>query len=112
MNKATKRMSTRLEVQVCSLLDSLKIEKKKSRVAIKHLLTVTTMQHNELVAKFQDKIQDIHKEHDRAMCRLQGDRSKEILDNQKFIERLQKQHSKVMTELESEYRLDLTRESA
>ncbi len=42
------------------------------------------------------------------MCRLQGGRSKEILDNQKSLERLQKQHSKVMTELESDYRLDLT----
>jgi hypothetical protein len=42
------------------------------------------------------------------MCRLQGGRSKEILDNQKSIESLQKQHSKVMTELESDYRLDLT----
>ncbi len=56
MNKATQRMSMRLEVQVRSLLDSLKIKKKKSRVAIEQLLTVTTMQHNELVAKFQDKI--------------------------------------------------------
>ncbi len=81
MNKATKRMSKRLEVWVRSLLDSLKIKKKKSRVAIEQLLTVTTMQHNELVAKFQDKIKDIHIEHDRAMCRLQGGRSKEILDN-------------------------------
>ncbi len=101
-------MSTRLEVQVPSLLDSIKIEKKKSRAAIKQLLTVTTMKHNELVAKFQDKIQDIHKEYDRAVCRLQGCRSKEIVDNQKSIERLQKEHSKVMTELESDYRLDLT----
>jgi hypothetical protein len=60
MNKATKRMSTRLEVQVRSLLDSLKIKKKKSQVAIKQLLAVTMMQHNELVAKFQDEIQDTH----------------------------------------------------
>ncbi len=78
--------STRLEVQVRSLSDSLKIKKEKSRVAVKQLLTVTMMQHNELVAKFQDKIRDIPKEHDRAMCRLQGGRSKEILDNQKSIE--------------------------
>ncbi len=81
MNKPSKRMSMRLEVQVHSLSDSLKIKKKISRVAIKQLLTVTTMQHNELVAKFQDKIQDIHIEHDRTICRLQGRGSKEILDN-------------------------------
>jgi hypothetical protein len=41
---------------VRSLSDSLKIKKKKSRVAINQLLTVTMMQHNELIAKFHVKM--------------------------------------------------------
>ncbi len=53
MNQLSTRNAKRLELQVHSLSDYLKIKKKKSRVAIEHLLTVTTMQHNEMITKFQ-----------------------------------------------------------
>jgi len=63
------------------LSDSLKIEKNKSRVAIQQLLTVTTMQHNEMIAKFQAKIGDIQTKHDRALYKLRRCRGNEILNN-------------------------------
>jgi hypothetical protein len=102
-NKSSTRKAKRLKSQVHSLSDSLKIEKKKSRVAINQLLTVTTMQHNELIAKFHIKIGNIQTEHDCALCKLQCGSRNKILNNQKSIERLLKQHNKQMTQLESDY---------
>ncbi len=67
-NETTTRKAERLHVGVRSLSESLKMEKKKSRMAIEQLLILTTAQHNELMSKFQEKIQDVHAEHDRAMC--------------------------------------------
>ncbi len=66
------------------------------------------MQHNEMIAKFHDKIGNIQIEHDRALCKLQRGSENEILNNKKSIERLLKQHSKQMTQLESEYQEGLT----
>jgi len=62
-NKLSTRNAKKLKSQVSSLSYSLKIEKNKSRVAIQCLLTVTTMQHNEMIAKFQAKIGNIQTEH-------------------------------------------------
>ena len=108
MNETKTRNTKRLHLRVCLLSDSHKMEKKKSRAAIEQLLTLTAMQYNELMSKFQEKIQDIHTEHNHPMCRLQGARRKDILNNQKSIKRLQKQHGARVTKLESEYRTDLT----
>jgi hypothetical protein len=107
-NQLSARNAKRLELQVHSLSDSLKIKKKKSRVALKQLLTVTTMQHNEMITKFQVKIGNIQTEHDRALYKLQRGSGNKILNNQKSIEHLLKQHSKQMTQLESDYQEGLT----
>jgi hypothetical protein len=107
-NKSSTRKAKRLKSQVRSLSDCLKIAKKKSRVAINQLLTVITMQHNELIAKFHVKIGDIQTEHDRALCKLQRGSRNKILNKQKSIERLLKQHNKQMTQLESDYQEGLT----
>jgi hypothetical protein len=56
-----------------------------------------------MIAKFHDKIGDIQMEHDRALCKLQRGSGNEILINKKSIEHLFKQHSKQMTQLESDY---------
>jgi hypothetical protein len=126
-NETTTRKAERLHVRVCSLSESLKMEKKKSRIAIEQLLILTTSQHNELMSKFQEKIQDdVHVEHDRAMCSLQDARRRDVLNNQKSIsclqnqqsvdlthnqksiERLQNQHSALLTKLKCDYQNDLT----
>jgi hypothetical protein len=107
-NKSSTRNAKKLKSQVRSLSDSLNIEKNKSRVAIQQLLTVTTMQHNEMIAKFQAKIGDIQTEHDRALYKLRRCRGNEILNNQKSIERVLKQHSTDITQLESDYQEGLT----
>ena len=70
-NKSSTRNAKKLKSQVRSLLDSLKIKKNKSRVAIHQLLTVTTMQHNEMIAKFQAKIGNIQTEHDCALFKIE-----------------------------------------
>jgi len=125
-NETTTRKAERLHVGVRSLSESLKMEKKKSRMAIEQLLILTTAQHNELMSKFQEKIQDVHAEHDRAMCSLQDARRRDVLNNQKSIsrlqnqqsvdlthnqksiERLQNQHSALLTKLKCDYQNDLT----
>ena len=125
-NENTTRKAERLHVRVRSLSESLKMEKKKSRMAIEQLLILTTAQHNELMSKFQEKIQDVHAEHDRAMCSLQDARRRDVLNNQKSIsrlqnqqsvdlthnqksiERLQNQHSALLTKLKCDYQNDLT----
>jgi hypothetical protein len=125
-NETTTRKAERLHVRVRSLSESLKMEKKKSRMAIEQLLILTTAQHNELMSKFQEKIQDVHAEHDRAMCSLQDARRRDVLNNQKSIsrlqnqqsvdlthnqksiERLQNQHSALLTKLKCDYQNDLT----
>ena len=107
-NKSSTRNAKKLKSQVRSLSDSLKIEKNKSRVAIQQLLTVTTMQHNNMIAKFQAKIGDIQTEHDRALYKLRRCRGNKTLNNQKSIERVLKQHSTDITQLESDYREGLT----
>ena len=89
-NKSSTRNAKKLKSQVRSLSDSLKIEKIKSRVAIQQLLTATTMQHNDMIAKFQAKIGDIQTEHDRALYKLRRCRGNETLNNQKSIERVLK----------------------
>ena len=58
-NESAARNSKRMKLQVLSLSDSLKAEKKKSRAAIKQLLTLSATQHNVLVTKFQDKISNL-----------------------------------------------------
>jgi len=109
INETTARKAERLHVRVCLLSESLKSEKKKSRVAIEQLLILTATQHRELMSKFQEKIQDVHTEHDRAMFMLHGARRRDLLNNQKSVERLQKEHSALVTKLESDYRKDLTK---
>ena len=52
-NKSSTKNAKKLKSQVRSLSDSLKIEKNKSKVAIQQLLTVTTMQRNEMIASFR-----------------------------------------------------------
>jgi hypothetical protein len=101
MNTSSTRNTYRMELQVRSLLDKL-------RAAIENLLTLTMMQHNELITKFHDKISDVLKDHDHAIYKLQRSSSREIHDNQKSIEHLAEQHNKQMAKLESEYREHLT----
>ena len=108
-NETTKWKAERLHVRVRLLSESLKMEKKKSRMAIEQLLILTTSQHNELMSKFQEKIQDVHTEHDRAMFMLHGARRRDLLNNQKSVECLQKEHGALVTKLESDYRKDLTK---
>ncbi len=136
-NKSAARNSKRIKLQVLSISDSLKAEKKKSRAAIKQLLTLSAMQHNVLVTTFQDKISNFLTEHDhtiyqlqhhtdrqihenqRSIERLTNDnqksiehltkrRDRQINDNQRLIECLTKQHFQQICKLESEYREHLT----
>ena len=52
-NESAARNSKRMKLQVLSLSDSLKAEKKKSRAAIKQLLTLSATQHNVLSPHFR-----------------------------------------------------------
>jgi hypothetical protein len=87
-NKSAARNSKRMKLQVLSLLDSLKAEKKKLRATIEQLLTLSVMQHNVLVTTFQDKISDLLTEHDHAIYQLQHHTERLTNDNQKSIEHL------------------------
>lgn len=107
-NESAARNSKRMKLQVLSLSDSLKAEKKKSRAAIKQLLTLSATQHNVLVTTFQDKISNLLTEHDQSIYQLQHHTDRQIHDNQRSIDRLKKQHFRQICKLESEYREHLT----
>ena len=97
-----KRKANCLQTRVKSLLDALKAERIKSRVAIEKLLLVTATEHDTLLKTFHDKTADIENDHYSPLLRITRDSSNMANDNEKAINREISDYNKWIMELAQE----------